>query len=334
MGMRRYITKRIIISLFTLFLVATLNFFIFVIYPGDPAKYLLQPGMKPEQQALILAEYGLNETLSVQYVKYLRNLFTFGIAPPYFGVSFETHDFVAKEMSWRLSLTLLLLGSALIGRIIVGIPTGILAASKRGSQLDVAVIGAGLFTWGVPTFFIQLLAILFFVSYLNGVHGIRVFPGGGVATIPPPTDPLAYMVDIAWHATLPAITLVIAGFGSWALYTRNLLIEALTQDYVITARAKGLKERTVLYRHAFRGILPPIATMITLAIPGIVTGAIITETIFGWNGIGKWYIDSLNPAVSDYPVVQAVLYVYAVLVVICNFIADILYGILDPRIRT
>jgi peptide/nickel transport system permease protein len=130
---------------------------------------------------------------------------------------------------------------------------------------------------------------------------------------------------------MPLLALVVGGFGSWALYTRNLLLDALTQDYVVTARAKGLSERTILYRHAFRSTLPPIVTMITLSVPGIVTGAMITEWIFTIPGVGRWYLNSLMAA--DYPVVQAVLFIYAILVIFANLIADLLYGILDPRIR-
>ena len=112
-----------------------------------------------------------------------------------------------------------------------------------------------------------------------------------------------------------------------------MLVDALTQDYVVTARAKGLSERTVLFKHGFKSILPPIATMITLAMPGVVAGAIITETVFGIEGIGKWYVTALNESVADYGVTQAVLFVIATLVVTCNLIADLLYGVLDPRIR-
>ena len=152
-----------------------------------------------------------------------------------------------------------------------------------------------------------------------------------MSTVPPPVEPLRYMADVAWHLALPLGTLVLAGFGSWALYTRNILLDSLTQDYILTARAKGLSERTVLYKHAFRSTLPPIVTMVTLAVPGIVTGAIITEFVFSWPGIGQWYIAGLLN--GDYPVVQAVLFIYTVLMVSANIVADLLSGVLDPRIR-
>jgi peptide/nickel transport system permease protein len=234
-------------------------------------------------------------------------------------------------MAVRLPATVLLLGTALVATILVGTPLGILAASRRGSKVDVATIGSGLFTWGVPVFYIQLLAMLFFCYYWLVFFGYPIFPVRGLYSIPAPDNPFAFMSDVAWHIALPVLTLVIGGFGSWALYTRNLLLDALTQDYIVTARAKGLSERTVLYRHAFRSTLPPIVTVIALSIPGIITGAMITEFIFTLPGIGQWYFQSLYSA--DYPVLQSVLFMYAILTILCNLIADLLYGVLDPRIR-
>ena len=335
MGLRSYLIKRAGITVLILWIVATINFLIFFWYPGDPIMIMLsaQPGIGKDLIEMLKQEWGLADPIHIQYFKYLKNMFTFGLIPPYFGVSFHSRSFVAPEMASRLRWTLLLLGSALLGSIIIGIPIGILAASKRGTKIDAGTVGAVLVTWGVPAFFIQLLSIVFFVHYLQFQLGIKIFPRSGPYSYPPNPNPFLFMFDVAWHFALPILTLVVAGFGSWALYTRNLLLDALTQDFVVTARAKGLSERTVLFKHAFRSILPPIATMITMSIPGIVTGAIITESIFGLPGIGSWYIEALTPGASDYPVAQAVLFVYATLVIIFNFIADMLYGVLDPRIR-
>lgn len=325
--MRGYLVKRIVVSLAILWIVATLNFVLFqVVSPIKPLAGIVDPKFTPEQKENLFNLYGLNEPLHVRYSKYVVNMFTWS-----FGLSFQTMRPVVEDLSWRLPVTILLLGSALVATILVGIPMGILAGSRRGSKVDVAAIGAGLFTWGVPIFFIQLLFMMFFCYYANLVFGFALFPVRGLYSIPPPTNPFAYMADVAWHLALPLITLVVGSFGSWALYTRNLLLDALTQDYVVTARAKGLSERTVLYRHAFRSTLPPIVTMITLSVPGIVTGAMITEWIFTIPGIGRWYLNSLMAA--DYPVIQSVLFIFAVLVIVANLVADLLYGVLDPRIR-
>jgi len=334
MTLRTYILKRIVISLFILWLVATLNFTIFALSTGDPVKYLLKPEMHKEQRDLLEKAYGLNEPWWSQYLKSLRNQFSFGIIPPYFGWSSQTGTWVADGLWWRLAITVLLLGSALIGRIILGIPTGIFAASKRGSKTDVAVVTSALFTHGVPAFFTQLLTVFAF-TYLLTHYDIYVVPLTATidANVRQGLSGLQLYAQIAWHMTLPIVTLVLVGFGAWALYTRNMLIDALTQDYVVTARAKGLSERTILYKHAFKSILPPVTTMITLAIPGVVTGAIITEQIFKIEGIGTWYITALQENIADYAVAQAVLFIYAALVIVCNLIADFIYGVLDPRIR-
>lgn len=326
MGFRSYLVKRIIVAFMVLYIIATLNFIIFqVMSPVSPVDLILDPSFTPEQKMMLEKEYGLNEPLHVRYFIYIRNMLTWN-----FGLSFYTRTPVAAAMAWRLPNTVLLLGTALIGTIILGIPLGILAASRRGSKVDVGTIGAGLFAWGVPTFFIQLLFMLFFCFYMSKWFGWSL-PLRGLHSTPTPIHVLSYVADTAWHLALPVLTLVIASFGSWALYTRNVLLDALTQDYIVTARAKGLSERTVLYRHAFRSVLPPIVTVMAMAIPGIITGAMITEWIFTLPGIGRWYLNSLMRV--DYPVVQAVLFIYAVLMIVANLAADLIYGVLDPRIR-
>lgn len=332
MGLRTYLLKRVAVAVLTLWIVINLNFFIFVLHPGDPTHFLLDPTMSPEQEALIREAFGVDDPLHVQYFKYLKNMFSFGLISPYFGFSHQTHEYVATGLALRLPSTVALMGLALIGSMVVGIPIGILAASKRGSKLDVAVMGMSLFTYGLPIFFVQSFALFFFVSTAQQ-FGIYIFPGYGWRSYPAPEGLLPLLADIAWHLALPVLTLVVASFAYWALYTRNTLLEVLTQDYVLTARSKGLSERTVLLKHAFRSIYPQMATMITLYIPGLVTGSIITETMFGLQGIGKWYMDSMSISSPDYPVVQAVLFIFAALTILCNLVADLLYGIFDPRIR-
>lgn len=326
MGYRSYLLKRIVIAVIILYIVASLNFVIFqVLAPIDPVDIIIDPDFTPDMKELLRIQYGLNLPLHTRYVKYIQNMFTWN-----FGFSFDNLRPVTSELAWRLPNTVLLLGTALIGTIIIGIPVGIMAASRRGSKTDVFAIGSGLLTWGVPTFFIQLLFMLIFCYFFYLWFGAG-FPLRGMTSDVPSTNPILYVSDVAFHLALPVGTLVLASFGSWALYTRNLLIDSLTQDYIVTARAKGLTERTVLYRHAFRSTLPPIVTMITLAIPSVITGAMITEWIFTLPGIGRWYLLSLQR--GDYPVVQSILFIYAVLTILANLLSDLIYGVLDPRIR-
>jgi peptide/nickel transport system permease protein len=318
-----YMIKRISLGITTLLVVVTLNFLIFRVFVGgDPSQMIIDPGMPDEVRTALKALWGLDAPLFPdQFLTYLRNLFTWQ-----YGVQFDpSRSLIAPEMAWRLRNTLILLGAATIGTIAVGIPLGMFAGARRGKKADVSVIGIGLLTWGVPTFFVQLVWVAIFCVW------IRALPRAGLVSLPRPEDPLLLAADIARHAISPIITLIIAGFGSWALYTRNMMVDALTEDFILTAKAKGLKEREVITRHAFRSILPPIVTMIALSIPGIVTGAIITESIFAWPGIGQWYISALTS--NNHPVAQAVLYNYAILMVGANLVTELIYGFLDPRIK-
>jgi peptide/nickel transport system permease protein len=317
-------------SFFILWVVVTLNFVMFrVVHPvKDPSALILNPEWPVEVRLKLQELWGVNEPLFPnQYLRYLWNMLTWQ-----YGLSFDTPPkVISKEMGWRLANTLILLGTVTVITIIIGTYLGVLAGSRRGKKTDVTVMGIGLFTWGFPTFFFQILFLIFFAYYTRINWGIQIIPFGGMISYPPPQDPIAYLGDVLWHAAGPIITLTVLGFGGWALYTRNLMIDTLTEDFILTAKAKGAKERDVLYKHAFRAILPPIATMIAMSIPGIVTGAVITETIFSWPGIGSWYIDALNR--GNHPVTQSVLYNYAFLVILANLVSDILYGFLDPRIR-
>lgn len=328
MGFRGYLTKRFLGAVLTLFIVLTFNFVLFRVFtPYDPTSLILDPRMEPATKDRLRALWGLDDPLYVQYWKYLINMLTWN-----YGREFnQALSPIAPTMVWRLRNTIILLGTATIGVILLGIPLGMLASSRRGGKMDVAIIGTGLFTWGVPTFFVQLLFLLVFCNAAKHYLGFVLVPRSGVVSLPPPIGLLPYIRDVAHHALAPILTLIIAGFGSWALYTRNMMIDTLTEDYITTARAKGVKNRDILWKHAFRSLLPPIATMVALSVPGIVTGAIITETIFGWPGIGSWYINALMN--QNHPVAQAVLYNYAFLMIAANLFCDLIYGFLDPRIR-
>lgn len=319
--LKGYFLKKIIYVLVVLYIIATLNFIIFQATSKNPVDIIFNPRLPPEYKERLKTLYGIDKPLFPdRYLIYIRNTFTLN-----FGYSFTTRTLVIGEIVARLPKSLLLLGSAFVISVLIGVPLGVFAASKRGKKVDVLATGFGLFTWAAPIFFVQLFFLLLLAYYF------RFFPVGQFTDVPPPTDPFAYMVNVLYHMALPLITLVLADFGSWALYTRNMMLDTLTQDYMVTAHAKGLKERTVLFSHGLRAILPPITTMMLLAIPNLITGSVITEYIFAWPGIGKWLLDSM--VALDYPAVQALFFIYAILTVGANFFADLLYGWLDPRIR-
>lgn len=323
--MRGYLIRKIVYAAIVLYIIASLNFMIFqVLSPLDPmTAFARNPMLSEEAQDAMRRLFGLDQPLSTRYAKYIINMFTFN-----FGFSFYTRTPVLSEMLPRLRNTLILLSLSLTFNIMLGVPVGVFAASKRGSKIDVFAMGVGLFAWGAPIFFIQLL---FFFFLANPQSPIAIFPPGSMTSIPPPTDPLAYIADLAYHIALPLITLVVAQFGWWAMYTRSMMLDSLTEDYVVTARAKGLSETRVLFGHAFKASLPPIVTMVALIIPGLFMGAIITEYIFAWPGIGQWFLKSILNA--DYPAAQALLWIYAVLMIAANLLVDLIYGFLDPRIR-
>jgi peptide/nickel transport system permease protein len=202
---------------------------------------------------------------------------------------------------------------------------GVKAAANPGSFTDRVVITAGLFTNAVPTFFIQLLMLLLFGYYWP------ILPIHGTMSAPPPAGAWNVFLDRLWHLVLPVTSNMIVGFGSWALYARNTMTEALGQDYIVTARAKGISEKDVLYHHALRSVLPPIVTLLFMSLPGMVSGAVITESIFSWHGVGRYLLDATLQ--MDYPAAQGAFYLIALAVVISNLLADIAYGLVDPRIR-
>jgi len=321
---KEYIVKKIIYAVTTLFIIASLTFVIYqVLSPLDPTQlYSASPTLTYEHKELMKKAFGLDQPIHIRYVKYIINTFTFN-----FGFSFGTGRPVVDEMLPRLRNTLLLLSLSLTFNVMLGIPVGIMAASRRGSKLDMFAMSVGLFTWGAPIFYVQLL----FVFFLANPSFFQLFPSGFMISPRPPADPLACIADVAYHLALPLITLVVAQFGWWAMYTRNMMVDSLTQDYIVTERAIGLKERTVLYKHAFRATLPPIVTMVALIIPTLFMGGIITELIFSWPGIGRWFLTSTLKA--DYPAAQALIFIYAVLMVGGSLLVDLIYGFLDPRIR-
>lgn len=292
--------------------------------PGDPVAIIISGTMGADQQALadaLRALWGLDQPLPVQFVLYIRNMLVFN-----FGNSFsEGFRPVIESIAARLPNTLLLMGTAAILTIVIGVITGLTAASKRGKPGDMGLVVSALTFYSIPTFWLGMMFILLLGFY------IPIFPMGGTVSAPIPEDPLIYALDVGWHLVLPSLTLALVSFGGYMLVMRNSLIDVLTEDYIVTARAKGVDERTVLYRHALRNAILPLVTMIALTFGFLITGATLTETVFNWYGLGRLIFDSVMG--HNYPVLQAIFYIMALTVIVANFIADILYGFLDPRVR-
>lgn len=324
MGLREFIVRRVINSIILIFGAITFNFFVFRLMPGDPVSILISGNLQASQSALadaLTRLWGLDLPLPLQFTTYVVNMFTFQ-----FGHSF-TEGFrpVIESIAARLPNTLLLMGTAAIVTIIIGVITGISAAAKRGGKFDMGMVTTALAFYSIPVFWLGMMFIL-----LLGLY-IPLFPMYGTVSAPAPEDPLAYALDVGHHLVLPVLTLSLYSYGGYMLVMRNNLIDVLTEDYIVTARAKGVDERTVLYKHALRNAILPLVTMIALTFGGLIGGATLTETVFNWYGMGRFLYDSVM--LHNYPALQAIFYVLALTTIIANFIADILYGFLDPRVH-
>ena len=311
--------KRILGSILVLLAILVLNFVLFRIVPGDPTLAILDPKFSPEAKMMLAAQWGLDRPMHEQFVVYAKNMLTFN-----FGVSFLSNRPVWDEIRSRLPNTVSLLGTSFILSAILGIWIGIKAALARGTLLERSVLLGGAISFSFPSFFVQLVLLMLFASF------IPIFPLRGSVSIPPPQG-VALIFDRLWHLALPVISLTILSFGGWALYIRNLMVKTLGEDFILMARAKGLSERRVVW-HAFRSVLPPIITILLLALPGIVSGAVITETVFSLHGVGRFLIESISG--NDYPASEASFFLLGFITVTCNLVADFLYLVVDPRART
>lgn len=318
--MKNYWIKRIASAFLVLGVVLILNFLLFRMMPGDPVSSIIDPRFSPEAKEQLRKIYGLDLSLSRQFLLYTKQMITFR-----FGISFLTQRPIWEELASRIPNTIALLGSALIMSALIGTVLGIKAALNRGTIIEKIVLWGGAVSFSFPSFFVQLLLLMCF-GYI-----FPVFPLRGSISIPPPPGMLAAAADYIWHMSLPVISLVLLGFGGWALYVRNLMVKVMGEDFILMAKAKGLPPGKIIWGHAFRTILPPIITIFLLALPGIVSGAVITETVFSLHGVGRFLLESVTG--HDYPAAGAAFFLLALLTILSNLLADIAYGLVDPRVR-
>ena len=331
MTLRSFLLKRLAYTVVLILVVIVVNWVIFEGIPGqNAAQQLLSANPRnnnPQQRAIQCALWNCNASRTDQFVAYFHAMLTFQ-----FGISFQNSLPITTQIiqQGRLQNTLLLLGSSTILAIIIGIVLGIIASARRDSLLDKATITTSLSTFALPTFWIGEVLILVLAI------GLHWFPSGGVTpaefAIPGhiPSLPAQILIRLQ-YLFLPALTLTLFTYGGFVLLTRATMLEALNEDYILTARAKGLSRRVILFRHAFKNASLPVITNAALAFGGILAGAIITETVFAWNGLGFWLFQAVQ--VKDFPVMQAMFYLISLTVIAANFISDVLYGIVDPRIR-
>lgn len=328
--------KRLFYSVPTLFFISLLVFLSVRLLPGDPIDFLLgEKGSTPEQRAELEENLGLNKPLYVQYFLFLSRAVRGDL-----GRSIVTGETVSKEFLGLFPATLELAVSSVILALLLGIPLGILCALFHNSVLDRLVMGLSLTGYSMSIFWWGLILILFFSVQLEwtptsgriGVfYDIPHYTGFMLVDALRMEDPWPSIKSFLLHLTLPTLTLATVPFVSFVRMTRSSLIEALHEDFVRTAQAKGLSFYTVVVKHAFRNALLPVVTVIGFMFGSLITGAVLTETVFAWPGIGRWLVAAVSA--RDYPVLQGGVLIIAVLVVLINLLVDLSYIKLDPRVR-
>ncbi|WP_434622416.1 ABC transporter permease subunit [Azospirillum sp. B2RO_4] len=333
--MLRFILTRVSLVIPTFLGITFLTFILIRLVPGDPIEVRTgERGIAPERLAELRHEMGLDQPLWQQFLHYVGN-----VLHGDFGLSLITHNSVLSEFLTLFPATLELALCAMLFATLVGLPAGIVAAVKRGSLFDHGVMGLSLTGYSMPIFWWGLLLILFFSvglgwtpvsGRLDLVYYVEPSTGFMLIDTLKAGDYEAFRSALG-HLVLPTIVLGTVPLAVVARMTRSAMLEVLGEDYIRTARAKGLADGRVIGMHALRNALIPVVTVIGLQVGTLLGGAILTETIFSWPGVGKWLIESINR--RDYPALQGGILLIATSVILVNLLVDVLYGVLNPRIR-
>lgn len=322
--MSTYILRRCLQAIPLFFMLSVLLFGLVRMAPGGPlAQAARNPNVTQAQLQRIRHELGLDQPLYIQYGRWFG-----GVLQGDLGKSIKSNRPVATMISERIPNTLLLVATAFCLTILLAIPIGAWSARHQYSPLDYVITALTFAGQSAPVFWLGLLLILVFYVWLdNPWSGQPLFPVGGMYT----TGGQKTVLDLLWHLVLPVTTLCAVWVAWYSRFFRASMLEVLNADYIRTARSKGLREGRVTYVHALRNGIMPLITMIALDFPTMFAGALFVETIFAWPGMGRLFWDAARG--RDYPVLLGVILINAVLIVICNIIADLLYGWLDPRVR-
>ena len=333
--MLRFVLRRLALIVPTFIGVTLLAFALIHLIPGDPVENVSgERGMDPARRARLLHEFGLDRPLAVQYASYVGQVLRGDL-----GHSLTTHDSVAAEFLTLFPATVELAFFALAFALAIGVPAGVLAAVKRNTIADYAVMGVSLTGYSMPIFWWALLLILFFSVQLGWTpvsgriavaYDVPAVTGFMLVDTLRAGDFAAFRSAVS-HLVLPAIVLGTIPLAVIARMTRSAMLEVLREDYVRAARAKGLPRWRVVVVHALRNALIPVVTVVGLQVGLLLSGAILTETIFSWPGVGNWLIHGVQS--RDYPVVQGGILLIAAIVIAVNLAVDMLYGIINPRIR-
>ncbi len=317
-----YFARRLLQILLILLMVITLNFFLPRIIPGNPAeRFYADPRIQAEDREKIKAQFGLDKPLGEQYLIYLRNL-----ASGELGMSFTYRrpviDVIVERIPWTLALTL----SSMVLSAFIGIILGVYAAWRHGGLFDMSILSVSIVFSALPSFWFALLLLMLFAFYLPVLPAYGMVDAGVIRGWNMP-----FILSVAKHALLPVVTLTVLGMIGYAILIRCSVIEVMGQMYSTMARAKGLPERRVLFKHVLRNALLPLITSLGMSLSGLLGGVVIIESIFSWEGMGLLILQSSRSL--DYPLMQGVFLMLAILTLFGNLLADVLYGVVDPRVR-
>jgi len=320
-GFKRFILRKVTAAFLTITVIVCANFFIFRMAPGDPVRMMFRdPRVSAESLELMKQKFGLDKPLSGQFVAYVKNL-----ARGDLGMSFSQRRPVVEVLASRLPNTLLLVVTALTVAIILGVALGAIAGWRSGTKFDTFILTTSVTMYSIPTFALGIILLLVFA------YTISIFPLGGIVTPASGYEGFELIKDIAWHMFLPAISIVIWYVGEYVLLTRSSMIDVMEQEYITTARAKGLKKYKILKNHALRNALLPVITITGVNLAFAAAGVIEAETVFAWPGVGRLAFDAVSQ--RDYPLLQGVFLLFAFAIVLANLVIDLIYGYVDPRIK-
>ncbi len=327
MGKGKYLLKRFIYIIFVFFIISILMFFIYKSMPGDPVDAMLgslRTSMRPDAYQELYdrtaEQLGVNQPLPVQYFAWMSNMLTGN-----FGYSTQYQRPVIDVIGSPMLNTILLNLLTMIVVFVISVPLGILTAVRKNGVFDKAVQVVTIIGYSIPSFIIALLAIFAFAVKIS------IFPISGVRSPGMDAGGLQGTLDVLGHMALPVLVMSVSGIGGITRYVRAAMIDVLRMDYIKTARAKGLREKTVIYVHAFRNALIPVVTITTWWIIGLFGGSVVIESVFLWNGLGKMLIDGLMN--RDFSIVLTMQMFYVLLSLAGNVIMDIAYTLVDPRVR-
>jgi peptide/nickel transport system permease protein len=320
-----YIIRRIFQAIPIMLLLSLFLFGVVRLMPGGPlAQAERNPNVTPQQLAALRVRLGLDQPLPVQYLKWLKAFVLEGD----WGYSIKFRRPVADMIWERMPATLLLFGVGFVIMLIIAVPMGVYSAIKPYSFFDNVITTFSFAGQSVPVYWLGLILIVVFYLNVQSPFGEGpMIPPGGMYTVGKEGNPL----DLIWHLVLPIAAMTFSWIAWYSRFLRSSMRDTLNEDYIRTARAKGLSLRTVHFRHALRNALLPLVTLIALDLPTVFGGAVFIETIFAWPGMGRLFWDAARG--RDYPILLAVMMIYAALTLLFNLIADIFYGFLDPRIR-